>query len=169
MNFEDFEQLVFQPVYDELIKEYRFIKSWSVSFDFAKKRAGMCLLKEKTISLSRHHISQNSVEMVKDTLLHEYAHAIAFELHKETGHGLKWRQIAEAIGAKPTATGYFNLPDAPWVLVHLCPQTNHIELLAYRYRRNKNITQYFLRGRPETKGELQYLSKEEFQARQSLA
>ena len=165
MNFSDFDILILEPIYKQLIGEYPFLKGWSVGFDHAKKRAGMCQLKGKKISLSKHHISQNSVDMVKDTLLHEYAHAIAFEKYRETAHGFKWRQIAQSIGAKPKATGHFNLPDAPWALVHQCPQTDNIELLAYRYRRNKKITQYFLLGKPETKGELRYLSREDYLSR----
>lgn len=164
MNIEEFKVSVLIPIYEELIIEYGFLKQWTIDFDHAKKRAGMCLLNDKRISLSKHHISQNSVDMVKDTLLHEYAHAIAFELYQETGHGLIWQKVAQTIGAKPKATGRFNLPDAPWVLVHQCPQTNNIELLAYRYRRNRKITQYFIKGKPETKGELRYLSRDEYQA-----
>ncbi len=165
MNIEDFNDLVLIPVYEKLIIEYDFLKGWTISFDHAKKRAGMCQLEGRKISLSRYHIRQNSIEMVKDTLLHEFAHAIAFELYKETGHGIIWQKIAQTIGAKPKATGRFNLPDAPWVLIHQCPKTKKIELLAYRYRRNKKITQYFLVGKPETKGELQYLSRDEYEVR----
>jgi len=165
MNIEDFNKLVLNPTFEKLIIEYEFLKKWTINFDQAKKRAGMCQLKGKIISLSRHHISQNSVEMVKDTLLHEFAHAIAFELYQETGHGIVWQKIALTIGAKPKATGHFNLPVAPWALVHQCPKTNNIELLAYRYRRNKKINHYFMAGRPETKGELQYLSRDEYDVR----
>ena len=164
MKIEDFERLISIPIVEELIVEYEFLKHWRIDFDHAKKRAGMCQLEGKKISLSRHHISQNSVEMVTDTLLHEYAHAIAFELYQERGHGIVWQKIAQTIGAKPKATGRFNLPDAPWALIHQCPKTKNIKLLAYRYRRNKKITQYFLVGRPETKGELQYLPRDEYEA-----
>lgn len=164
MKLDDFKELVSTPIFDELIVEYEFLKRWVIEYDNAKKRAGMCQLKGKKISVSRHHITQNGVEMVKDTLLHEFAHAIAFELYKETGHGIIWQKIALTIGAKPKATGRFNLPDAPWALVHQCPKSKNIELLAYRYRRNKKITQFFLIGKPETKGELQYLSRDEYEA-----
>lgn len=165
MNIIEFKQSILMPIKTELVAEYGFLSKWNICFDYAKKRAGMCQLTEKLISLSRHHIIQNDFETVKDTLLHEFAHAIAYELYKEKGHGEVWQQVAKQIGATPQATGKFNLPDAPWVLVHRCPKTNNIELLAYRYRRNKKITQYFLKGRPETKGELEYLSMGEYNAK----
>jgi hypothetical protein len=145
----------------ELIAIYPFLKDWSLSFDKAKRRAGVCRLTEKKIGISLWHIENNTVSVVLDTLLHEFAHAIAFELYKETGHGVQWKEIALELGATPKATGAFNLPEPPWVLVTYCSIENMVERIAPRFRRNKNIKKYAVRGKPNTKGNLFYLCADE--------
>ena len=145
----------------ELVVEYPFLDTWSLSFDHAKRRAGVCRLTDKKISISLGHIENNSVSVVLDTLLHEFAHAVAFELYKETGHGVLWKKIALELGATPKATGKFNLPEPPWILVTYCSIENMVERIAPRFRRNKNIKKYAIRGRPNTKGNLFYLNAEE--------
>ena len=146
----------------ELIAEYPFLDSWSISFDNAKRRAGVCKMSQKEISFSVSHIENNSIEIIKDTILHEFAHAIAYELYGHTGHGQPWKKIARKIGATPRAKGAFNLPDAPWILVHACNKTLSINPIGERFRRNKNIKNYFLIGKPETKGELFFIDHSEY-------
>lgn len=41
---------------------------------------------------------------LRDTLLHEMAHAEAWLLHGHRGHGRPWRRIAERVGCTPRAT-----------------------------------------------------------------
>jgi len=147
----------------ELTEQYPFLENWFVSFDNAKRRAGVCRVSTKEISLSKHHILNNSIEVVKDTILHEFAHAIAYEIYSESGHGVQWKKIALQLGAIPSARGHFNLPIAPWLLVHACSETFDINPISERFRINKKIKNYFLVGRPETKGELFFLKQIEYQ------
>ncbi len=156
-----------QEIRIELESKYPFLVHWDVSFDNANRRAGVCKLSNKQISISKKHILNNSIEVVKDTLLHEFSHAIAFELYRHKGHGKIWKNIACELGATPRATGIFNLPQAPWLLVHACPKEELILPIAQRYRRNSKIKNYFLNGRPETKGQLFFIELSEFQAYQS--
>ena len=147
----------------ELTEQYPFLEEWQVSFDNAKRRAGVCKVLTKEISLSKHHISSNPIDVIKDTILHEFAHAIAYEVYSESGHGFRWKEIAIRLGAIPRARGRFNIPTAPWVLVHACSETSIINPISERFRINKKIKNYFLIGRPETKGQLFFLKQIEYQ------
>lgn len=70
---------------------------WTFRFDHAKRRFGSCRPAQKLITLSRPLTLLNSVEEVRDTILHEIAHA----LEPTDGHGKRWRQACIRIGARP--------------------------------------------------------------------
>jgi len=142
--------------------DYPFLAEWSVSYDQAKKRAGACKFDLKQIVISRQHIKLNPEVIVRDTLLHEFAHAIAYELYTESGHGEHWKKVAVKVGASPQSRGEFNLPTAPWQVVIYCQEKGLIEKVASRYRRSKQLEYYSIKGRPETQGQLYYLSTSEF-------
>jgi predicted SprT family Zn-dependent metalloprotease len=73
-------------------------KGWCFEFDNAVKRFGVCRFRRKTIGLSAKLTTLNNEEKVKDTILHEIAHAIA---GYDAGHGIEWKRVCERIGAKP--------------------------------------------------------------------
>ena len=156
-------QKAISSIYARLLIDYPFLSEWKVGFDNAKRRAGICRISSKEISISRSHIKNNPLEIIEDTILHEFAHAIAYELFAETGHGIKWKQIARDIGATPKAKGQFKVESAPWLLVHSCSETSNIFPIGERFRTNKKIRNYFLIGRPETKGELFFLKQSDYQ------
>jgi hypothetical protein len=149
-------------IQEQLSAKYSFLEEWEVSFDRAVRRAGICRLADKTISISLHHVTHNEAVVVKDTVLHEFAHAIAFIVYNDRGHGKYWKSIAREIGAIPKARGNFELPDAPWLLVHACSRTSELNAITPRFRRNKKIANYFLNGRPDTKGELYFVNTIDF-------
>ena len=153
---------VIQTIHQDLTLEYPFLTEWEVTFDNAKRRAGICRLSEKVISISRGHIAENSMEVVSDTILHEFSHAIAYELYSDVGHGKAWKNVAIKLGAVPRARGKFAVPKAPWILVHNCPKTLTLQAVSERYRRNKNIKNFYLTGKPETKGELYFVKADMF-------
>ncbi len=161
MNFEEFQELV-DATRIELCVRYPFLSHWSIKLDNAIRRAGVCKLTTKEIGISKHHVLHNSSIVVTDTLLHEFAHAIAFEIYAETGHGKKWKEIASLLGATPKATGRFKMPDTNWTLISYCKKEKKLEKVATRYRRNKNIKNFAIKGRPLTKGNLFYLTTHEF-------
>tara|TARA_R110000868_G_scaffold365756_2_gene628655 strand:- start:724 stop:1272 length:549 start_codon:yes stop_codon:yes gene_type:complete len=75
-------------------------------FDNAVKRFGVCRRGRggKIISLSRPLSSLNVDKMdtvIKDVILHELAHAFAFEIYGQRAwnHGTLWKHTARAIGA----------------------------------------------------------------------
>ena len=73
------------------------LAEWSFAFDHARRRFGSCRYASKTITLSRPLTFLNSEEQVRDTLLHEIAHALA----PGDGHGRRWKAACVRIGAKP--------------------------------------------------------------------
>ena len=79
-------------------------EGYTFKFDHAKKRFGCCDYGKKTISLSKHLCEANPHQInakIKDTILHEIAHAISVILYGKKhgkGHDQKWVSIAKQIG-----------------------------------------------------------------------
>lgn len=72
---------------------------WSFQFDRAKRRAGCCKRSRMQLTLSSYYISHHNDEAdIKDTILHEIAHALAGPHH---GHDEHWKSICRNIGARP--------------------------------------------------------------------
>lgn len=70
------------------------LKGWNFQLDNAKVRAGQCRYDTKTISLSKQFVKHASDHEIRDTVLHEIAHALA----PKRGHDSVWRQVALSIG-----------------------------------------------------------------------
>lgn len=77
--------------------EYR---GWKFEWDNAKVRFGRCLYHSKVISMSRPLVELNSEKEMRDTLLHEIAHALVGPGHH---HDYFWRLEARKVGARPIA------------------------------------------------------------------
>ena len=86
---------------ERLLGEYNLTKTgWKFRFSLAKRAVGMCCYREKEIHMSLNHLGYMKIFDVKDTLLHEIAHALAvLKVGWEgKGHGPVWRNIAREIG-----------------------------------------------------------------------
>ena len=81
----------------ELLDHYG-LRSWRFRFDRAIRRFGGCHYHRATITLSAPLTRLNDEPEIRDTLLHEIAHAIA---GKEAGHGAEWKKYAAVLGARP--------------------------------------------------------------------
>jgi len=70
--------------HEELIREWGVEKEkwglsdWELKFSNQKRHLGYCRPKKKIISLSRAFMQTNSFPVIKDTLLHEVAHALHY-------------------------------------------------------------------------------------------
>jgi predicted SprT family Zn-dependent metalloprotease len=69
-------------------------KGWKFSFDNARRRFGCCSYRKKQISLSRPLTLLNSESEVRNTILHEIAHALTKGHH----HDRVWKAKAKEIG-----------------------------------------------------------------------
>ena len=81
----------------ELMNQHGLSK-WNFEWDRAKRRAGCCKHRICVISLSINYVVRNTEEHIRDTILHEIAHALA---GPREGHGPKWKTICRQIGARP--------------------------------------------------------------------
>ncbi len=77
-----------------LLTQHR-LNDWSFQFDNGRKRAGCCNYSQRIISVSHEYARHASDEDIRDTLLHEIAHALVGQAH---GHDEVWRVQAVAIG-----------------------------------------------------------------------
>lgn len=79
----------------EHLLEKHGLHDWHVRYDGAKRRAGVCRFRDKTLGLSAPLTALHSDEEVRDTILHEIAHALVGPRH---GHDQTWREVAGLIG-----------------------------------------------------------------------
>lgn len=74
------------------------LHDWRFEWDNAKTRIGQCKSRRKVISLSRPFFERGLSDVeIKDTVLHEIAHALT----PGAGHGPKWRLMCLQVGARP--------------------------------------------------------------------
>ena len=92
------------------------LSGWRVKLDHARRRAGQCDYNSQTISLSRHYVRYADANHIKDTILHEIAHAIVGPHH---GHDAVWRQKAREIGCTANRCHTLSFSTARWKM--FCP------------------------------------------------
>lgn len=156
MNLQQAEQLA-----ANLLEQHRSTKvngfiilldGWSFTWNNRKRAFGLCGYKTKTIQLSQYLTAQRTEEAVKNTILHEIAHAIA---GAENGHNRRWKNVARQIGhPNPTASHAENIQkyktDYKWLLMH------ETEILGGWFRKPKHPGHlYYPNDRPELKGKCQ--------------
>ena len=94
---------------------------WRFRFDHARRRFGSCRYRQKLITLSRPLTILNPEEQVRDTLLHEIAHALT----PGDGHGARWKRKCREIGARPqrcyTDASVLSPPRRPAPYQYGCP------------------------------------------------
>jgi len=71
------------------------LSHWSFQFDHGTKRAGCCHYKTQVISVSIEYAKHSSEAEIKDTILHEIAHALVGKAHN---HDAVWKAKAVEIG-----------------------------------------------------------------------
>lgn len=77
------------------------LRGWTFATNKRKKTLGLCFSQLKRIELSTNFIAHNPKSIVRETVLHEIAHALVGTEH---GHGAVWKEMAERVGAKPSRT-----------------------------------------------------------------
>lgn len=90
MSLEEAKELALQ-----LMKQHGLEYRFRFEFDNSKNRFGSCRFNPRFITLSKHLVLLNDYEVVKNTILHEIAHAL---VNPGYGHNWVWRQKALEIG-----------------------------------------------------------------------
>ncbi len=108
------------------------LTDWRVEYDAAKRRAGVCRFATRTIGLSAPLTVLHDEAMVRDTVLHEIAHALVGPSH---GHDATWARTARAIGCSAERCVPADAPRvaAPWLGV--CPAGHTVD----RHRRPERV------------------------------
>jgi predicted SprT family Zn-dependent metalloprotease len=97
---------------------------------------GLCVYSRKTIELSVHFVERdNPWAEVRDTILHEIAHALVGHGH---GHDTVWKRKCVEIGARPQRCGNADMPEGNWrARCGACGKAFH------RHRKPKRVRGWF--------------------------
>lgn len=135
------------------------LSGWTFAWDHAKRRLGSCRYQDRRITLSRHFVAHNGhrQDQIRDTILHEIAHALAWTHHGEKGHGLHWRAWCRKLGALPRASAMpQSVESTPCNYLLRLKDTGEIVGRYYRKPRfTRHLKKVMLRGRPDTIGRLE--------------
>jgi predicted SprT family Zn-dependent metalloprotease len=111
------------------------LTGWGFAFNRHKRGMGLCRYATRTIELSIHLVDRNSPEEVRDTILHEIAHALVGPGH---GHDAAWKRTCREIGARPERCGQADMPRGRWQAS--CPGCG---TAFSRHRRPKRLRGWF--------------------------
>lgn len=129
---------------------------------------GYCDYKNKTIVLNLDHVLNSGIEEIAETILHESAHAVAYHLHGDGGHGKHWKRVSRLFGSSPLAKSPMeeNLAakvGSKYKLVVLNDKSYTVELVGTAGRKLKDLHNKWAAGRRETKGMLWLVRTEDFE------
>jgi predicted SprT family Zn-dependent metalloprotease len=108
-------------------------KGWTFVTGEHISRLGHCNSKRKEIMVSLNFNRYNDKRIMRETVLHEIAHALVFEWIKDSkitrrisAHGWEWKRFAMKVGATPRASVRCNNPvrdekreTYKWLLVYI--------------------------------------------------
>ncbi len=145
MSINRFDRLL--ALAERKMAEHLDVEVWSFKWDNAKRRAGLCNYRDKTISISTYHAQVHSLDETMQVVLHEIAHALS---GKTAAHGKEWLATAKSIGYRAEKfTGKEIASEfAPWV--GLCPAGHE----HFRYRKPTRALACGLCGRAFSKANL---------------
>ena len=106
------------------------LAGWSLQLDDASCRAGSCNAALRSIGLSRLYCLRATAEEIRETVLHEIAHALVGPEH---GHDRLWKAAARAIGC--TGNRCHSLDFAPSRYLVSCSRCGWTERANTRRRR----------------------------------
>lgn len=94
----------------ELMRKHGlFANGWAFRFDRATRRCGKCRYGSRLIQLSKPFVLVNNENEVRETILHEIAHALT----PGANHGPVWKLKAQEIGASPKSCADSSTAVAP--------------------------------------------------------
>jgi predicted SprT family Zn-dependent metalloprotease len=88
------------------------LTGWAFGLNRSRLNMGLCKYGPRTVELSVFFVERNSVEAIRDTLLHEVAHALAGPGH---GHDAAWKAMCLRVGARPERLSFeAAMPEGRW-------------------------------------------------------
>lgn len=108
----------------EALLDQHGLGDWTLTFDAAKRRAGVTRHQRKVIGLSFDLTRLHSEEEVRETILHEIAHALVGAEH---GHDEVWRRTARQIGSTGERCVSAEAPRLRGAWVGVCPQGHEVD------------------------------------------
>ena len=121
------------------------------SFDNALRRCGSCRVKagrRGVITLSRHFVRLNDEGVVRNTILHELAHALVGLGH---GHDAAWRMKALELGCDGEVCSGAAVAEGKWAAT--CPGCSERHT---RVRRPKQLTGWHCKKCGPSRGKLTF-------------
>jgi predicted SprT family Zn-dependent metalloprotease len=87
------------------------LHGWTFAFNRRKRDMGLCRYAARAIELSVYLVERNGPDEVRDTVLHEIAHALVGPGH---GHDAVWQRKCLEVGARPERCGQADMPAGRW-------------------------------------------------------
>jgi predicted SprT family Zn-dependent metalloprotease len=108
-----------------------YSRGWTLHIGRGARLFGACHHSRRCITLSGPLIALNNEAEVRDTILHEIAHAL---VSQDAGHGPRWKACAIAVGARPQRCAAVSVrqPAKTWIMT--CPACGQS---GERYRRRR--------------------------------
>lgn len=92
--------------FSELVEDYMrnshlFDKGWVYKFNYLKRKLGLCYHNRKVLEFSLPFVEVNTLDLMKNTIIHEVSHALVGPYHK---HNHVWKSQCRDLGLmNPTA------------------------------------------------------------------
>jgi predicted SprT family Zn-dependent metalloprotease len=131
---------------------------WTFGWNNRKRALGLCNYTKKKIFVSESCAKVVAGDKIKDTVLHEIAHALA---GAGTGHGIIWKQWCVKVGAVPQSQAFLPETQTPKGKYKLMFNDEVIEHLHRRPKWANDLSNLYIKGRKsETKGKLKLVVSE---------
>jgi predicted SprT family Zn-dependent metalloprotease len=87
---------------------------WAFAWNRRKRSLGLCRYRERRLELSIHFVYANDEPQVRETILHEIAHALAGE---KAAHGPLWKAMCRRVGCQAVRCDHGDavMPRGRWV------------------------------------------------------
>lgn len=151
------------------------VDGWGVQFKgLGGTIMGTCNLTKHIITIDMDHDMHRDGDQLKDTVLHECAHALAGIEVSTTGrrmaHGRRWKRWASLLGASPTATqrpkdhaaAYAKMAATSKYQIVYLSEDGAVKPMSICNRRLKNIERRGFKSIPASRGRLWYIRTEDF-------
>lgn len=117
---------MFQELKEGAVRFHSDLQKYHLRINASKRTLGSCNRRERLITVSKWHIQGSSEDSLRDTILHEFAHALAYARHgnKAWNHGPLWKEACGDLGANPNRISYqaYDVERPPAKYTLRCPQ-----------------------------------------------